>query len=117
MRILLIPLMFIAAVPALAQRRAASADQEDAQQLVLVQPYRASQVANSVVGQAGQRQSREEAAPNIETTKRISSRVQNRVQSRIRNRIDRNYDPQTNAAAPFGSAEKEARRAGRPKRR
>jgi hypothetical protein len=71
----------------------------------------AEQVAKSVVGQAGQRQTRDEAAQGIETTRRIASRIQNRVQSRIRNRIDRDYDPQANATSPFATADDEVRTA------
>lgn len=63
----------------------------------------------SSVGRAGERQTREQAAPNIKPTGRISNRINNRVQSRIRNRIDRNYDPQANARSPFEVAEEEAR--------
>lgn len=115
MCILPISLMLIIAVPASAQRGAASTDQGDAQRSAPIQPYRANQVANSAVGQVGQRQTREQAASNIETTRRIASRIQNRVQSRLRNRIDGHYDPQANAAAPFRSAEDEARKVGRPR--
>lgn len=75
--------------------------------LIPVQPGR---VANSVVGEAGQRDIRNRIA-----TTRVASRVQNRVQNRIRSRIDRYYDPQTNATDPFATAEDQARVAGRSK--
>lgn len=52
-------------------------------------------------GQIGQRQTREEAAPNIKPMNRINGRIANRVQTRIRNRIDRYYDPRANATSPF----------------
>lgn len=68
--------------------------------------------ARSVIGQAGQRQTREQVAPNSEPMERIDSRVANRVQSRFRNRIDRFYNPQSNAAAPFQIAGEQARAAG-----
>lgn len=74
------------------------------------QPGRAAMVAETEVGE---RQTREEAAPNIEPTRRISNRVQNRVQNRIRNRIDRNYNPQANATSPFEVAAEQADAAGR----
>lgn len=76
-----------------------------------------AQIADSSVGQVGQRQAREEAAPNVEPMGRINNRVANRVQSRIRNRIDRFYDPQANAASPFEVAGEQARAAGRRTRR
>lgn len=74
------------------------------------------EVAKSAVGQAGQRQTREDVAKGVAPTARINSRIQNRVQSRIRNRIDRNYDPKANATSPFEVAGEQARTAGRPQR-
>jgi hypothetical protein len=69
-------------------------------------------VANSAVGQVGQRQARTGAAQNTDPMIRLDSRIHNRVQSRIYNRIDRNYDPQANANSPFAAAEKQQRKAG-----
>lgn len=63
-------------------------------------------------GQVGQRQSREEMAPNAAPLGRIQNRVANRVQNRIRSRIDRHYDPQANATSPFEVADDRARTAG-----
>ena len=75
-------------------------------------------IATSSVGEAGQRQTREQAAQEgIEPLARIDSRIQNRVQSRLRNRIDRDYDPQANAASPFEVAGEKALTAGRPRPR
>jgi hypothetical protein len=74
-------------------------------------------VANSSVGTVGQRQTRDEIAPDIALVGRIDGRISNRVQSRIRNRIDRYYSPQANTASPFAIAEDQARAAGRPVRR
>lgn len=74
------------------------------------------EVAKSAVGQAGQRQTREDVAKGVAPMARINSRIQNRVQSRIRNRIDRNYDPKANATSPFEVAGQQARTAGRPQR-
>jgi RecJ-like exonuclease len=73
-------------------------------------------VADSTVGRVGQRQTRQEVAPNVQPLARISGRINNRVQSRIRNRIDRNYSPQANATSPFEVAADRAR-AGRSPRR
>lgn len=57
------------------------------------------QVAESAVGQVGQRQT----AAAIETGPmgRVNTRIQNRVQNRIRNRVDRSYDPTANTTSPF----------------
>ena len=59
--------------------------------------------APSVVGQPGQRRTRELLAQGaaVKPMARIDSRIQNRVQSRIRNRIDRYYNPQANSSTPF----------------
>lgn len=80
-------------------------------------PGPVAQTAGSAVGQAGHRQTRNAAAPNIEPMGRIDNRIANRVQSRIRNRIDRYYDPQANAASPFVIAGAQARATARPRRR
>lgn len=68
-------------------------------------------------GTVGQRQTRDEVAPNIEPLGRITSRVSNRVQNRLRNRIDRQYDSQANANSPFAIAEEQAQVTGRRRRR
>lgn len=60
-------------------------------------------------GRIGQRQTREEAAPNMEPLSRIQNRIANRVQSRIRNRIDPYYDPQANTTSPFEVAGDQSR--------
>lgn len=75
------------------------------------QEQRTGNVADSIVGRAGQRQTREQAAPNTQPMARIVSRINNRVQNRIRNRIDRNYDLQANSDSPFEAAEEQARSA------
>lgn len=74
------------------------------------QPGRTPTVAET---QVGERQTREQAAPNIEPTQRISNRIQNRVQNRIRNRIDRNYNPEANTTSPFDIAAEQANAARR----
>lgn len=83
----------------------------------LAQDAPAGRVADSAVGQAGQRQTRQQAFTTVVSTGRINSRIQNRVQSRVRSRIDRSYDPQANTASPFGVAGEQARTAGRPNQR
>ena len=77
------------------------------------QEVRPASTAEAPAGTVGQRQTREEAAPNVEPVGRITNRVQNRLQNRVRNRIDRNYDPQANATSPFEVADERTRRAGR----
>lgn len=75
------------------------------------QPGQAPSVTN---GEVGQRQTREEAAPNLQSLRRVQNRVSNRVQLRLRNRIDRFYNPQANATSPFEVASDQARTTGRP---
>lgn len=121
----LMPWLAVAtAVPALAQTRTSTADQDD--QSPQVQPLRpqtptieggsTGRIAGSAVGVAGQRQTREQAAPNMQPTARIAIRIQNRVQNRVRNRIDRYYDPQANATAPFATATDQLGTEARPRR-
>ena len=93
------------------------ADQEQEQQAPPPQqtqtPLRPTgRVATSSVGEAGQRQTRDQAH-GIEPTARIDSRVQNRVQNRVRTRIDRDYDAQATTASPFAAAEDHSRTTGR----
>lgn len=118
-------LCLLAAHPASAQVRtapvtSASPDDQDEPppppQQTQTRPNQAGRVADSAVGEVGQRQTREQAPAGIQPMARVSGRIQNRVQSRIRNRIDRNYDPQANATAPFATAEEQSRTAGRPNR-
>lgn len=73
-------------------------------------------VAESSVGQVGQRQTRGQAVQGIKPTARIGNRIQNRVQSRLRTRIDRNYNPLANATDPFAVADQQLRRASTPRR-
>ncbi len=76
------------------------------------QDTQAGSTAEVAGGEVGQRQTVEEAAPNVEPTRRIANRVQNRIQNRIRNRIDRNYNPRANTTSPFEVASDRARTAG-----
>jgi len=64
----------------------------------VTRPY---QIAESVVGQVGQRQTVGNSQANIELMGRLNNRIANRVQNRIRNRIDRSYDPTANTTSPF----------------
>lgn len=90
-------------------------EQQELQQLPTPRPAPLGQVADSPVGEVGQRQTREQSVEGIKPMARIANRVQNRVQNRIRNRIDRNYDPQANTIDPFTIAEERVRSATRPR--
>lgn len=76
---------------------------------------RPGQVAESAVGQVGQRQTAGNSQANIEPMGRLNNRIPNRVQNRIRNRIDRFYDPTANTASPFEVAAEQSTR-GQPPR-
>jgi hypothetical protein len=80
-----------------------------------LRPTQPGRLADSPVGEVGQRITRDRPVAGIEPMARLSNRIANRVQSRIRNRIDRSYDPQANAASPFVNAEEQARAASRPR--
>ncbi|WEK44375.1 MAG: hypothetical protein P0Y64_06100 [Candidatus Sphingomonas colombiensis] len=84
---------------------------------VLAQEVKGGHVAGSAVGEAGQRQTKEQGVTGIKPMARINSRIPNRVQSRIGNRIDRYYDPYANATSPFATAGDQARTAGKPRGR
>lgn len=68
-------------------------------------------------GEVGQRQTREDVAPNVEPMGRIGTRIQNRIESRIRSRIDRDYRPPAESATSFEAADQRMRRTGRSARR
>ncbi len=80
----------------------------------VAQTQQGGRIADSAVGEVGQRETRADPATGIRPMARIDNRIQNRVQSRIRNRIDRFYDPQANATSPFAVADEQARTAGQP---
>lgn len=101
-------LMRLAAFPMALLSAATSTSAQDAP---------AGRVANSAVGQAGQRQTREQPVIGIEPMTRVNSRIQNRVQSRVRNRVDRFYNPQANVASPFEVASDQVRTTGSLSRR
>lgn len=58
-------------------------------------------VADSAIGEVGQRQTKSNSPAGIGPMGRVNRRVANRVQSRLRNRIDRYYDPRANTTSPF----------------
>lgn len=72
------------------------------------QQQQPGRLAETAVGELGQRQTAEQAAANIKPMSRINNRIPNRVQNRIRNRIDRHYDPQANTTSPFEVAADQA---------
>ncbi|MDG5973003.1 hypothetical protein JAGODDHD_03773 (plasmid) [Sphingomonas paucimobilis] len=120
MRLIMPLALLLSALPVTAQNRQDRGQEQEA-------PMRSAsplpmtgqgETARSAVGQAGQRQSREQVAVDtgIEPMGRINRRIQNRVQSRIRNRIDRYYSPQANATSPFAVASEQAAGAGRSRR-
>jgi hypothetical protein len=109
--------LLAAAAPAQGQIISDEQEQQDIPQLPPPSPVAPpGRVADSTVGQVGQRQTREQAAQGIAPTARIRNRISNRVQSRLRNRIDRSYDPQANAADPFAVAADRLRTTGNPRR-
>lgn len=122
-RALLAMIAFALAAPAVAQRAPAPSDKDTAPhgeerrqqqpdpRAPQLAPVEAGRTAESAVGRAGQRQTRDKAAPGISPMSRVTNRINNRVESRIRNRIDQNYDPQANATSPFEVAGDQARTA------
>jgi hypothetical protein len=109
--LLLSSLCLLAAAPAVGQ----VADRPEPAPATTV-PIQSGHAADSTVGRVGQRQNRQEAAPNVQPLARVSGRINNRVQSRIRNRIDRNYNPQANATSPFEVAADRTRTGRSPRR-
>lgn len=85
--------------------------------LLAQEPQRPGRVAESVVGEVGQRQTDAQTQVRTEPMVRINSRVPNRVQNRNRNRIDRYYDPHANTVSPFEVATDQAQNAGSRTRR
>lgn len=103
-------LCLLALAPAAAQPIFAPSQKAEDPDEPLPTTNRIGRVADSAVGQAGQRQAPGQGTVNIKPTARIDNRIQSRVQSRIRSRIDRSYDPQAQAKNPFAAAEEAARR-------
>lgn len=56
---------------------------------------REGQTASAGIGQVGERLTKEDAAPSLQSGGRISSRIQNRINTRIDTRIDRDLDVET----------------------
>lgn len=73
--------------------------------------------ATSSVGQAGVRQTRDQAAQRIGQTGRLDLRVNSRIQNRIRTRIDRDYAPQAAGTSSYQAASERLRTTVRPRRR
>lgn len=73
--------------------------------------------ADAGAGEIGQRQSRDQAAPTVDSLGRVAGRIENRIENRIRNRIDRYYNPAANSTSPFEQAEDRLRRASVPRGR
>lgn len=115
MRSMSILLALVAATPAAAQNRGGAQDQDETAQQGEFTPLAtgfAGGVANSAVGEVGQRQTRAQAAPNTQPMARINSRINNRINNRLQNRIDRSYNPQATAVTPFEVAEKQVQTPG-----
>lgn len=70
---------------------------------------RPGQIANSSVGEVGQRQTRDQLVS--QPLARINSRISNRVESRIANRIDRFYNSDSqNGTSAYEAAGQRVRR-------
>lgn len=76
---------------------------------------RQGSLAESAVGEVGQRQTRSNSPTDVGPMGRLNSRVANRVQSRLRNRIDRYYDPRANTTSPFEVASERSTRVQSPR--
>jgi hypothetical protein len=115
-------LLAMVVTPAAAQSRAEQEGPEEPpplpapRQQVPGNSTAAGRTGDSGVGEVGQRQTRERAAPNVPPLARINGRINNRVQNRISNRIDRTYNPTPDATDPFANAEKNQKRGTRPRR-
>lgn len=76
---------------------------------------RQGSLAETAVGEVGQRQTKSHSPTDIGPMGRLNSRVANRVQSRLRNRIDRYYDPRANTTSPFEVASERSTRVQSPR--
>lgn len=77
-------------------------------------------VATSSVGEAGMRQTSEQAAEQAGQTvhsRRLDLRINSRVQNRIRNRVDRDYAPPTGSTSSYQAAGSRLRDTGQPRQR
>lgn len=109
----LIAILLLAAVTPSWAQDTRSDDQANPDELpppTAAPPPPPGQTADTAVGRAGERRTREQI-DGVQPMARINSRIQNRVQARIRSRIDRYYDPRANAASPFEVAGEATRRA------
>lgn len=80
----------------------------------IAQEVTAGRVADSSVGKAGTRQTRDQIEQQTGQTRRLDLRISNRIQNRIRNRIDRNYVPQADSTASFEAAGQRSRKTAAP---
>lgn len=99
------------ASPTLAQSLRTESHVEDSQTPAAMLD-RPGQVADSIAGHVGQRQTRDQVASYVGSITRINSRISNRIQSRIRYRIDRNYNPRIDSRSNFEDAEEQSRKTG-----
>jgi len=76
---------------------------------------RQGSLAETAVGEVGQRQTKNDSPTDIGPMGRLNSRVANRVQNRLRNRIDRYYDPRANTTSPFEVASERSARVRPPR--
>ena len=80
--------------------------------LALITPAGAlGQASGNTVGDVGQRQTRQDAAPNVDVRGRIDSRINSRIASRIDSRITRDSAAPQDASASsrYASASRQAR--------
>jgi hypothetical protein len=75
-----------------------------ARQDPIIPAQSAGRVAETSVGEAGQRKGRESTVDGINPTARINNRIANRVQNRLRNRIDRYSSPLSSGTSAFEAA-------------
>lgn len=108
--------VFIVGCCVFAATSADAQDQPESPPQLEVAPIQSGRVAESAVGQVGQRRTAGMDG-NIVPMGRIDSRIQNRIQSRLQTRIDRDYNPQFNTSTPFGAAEDRTRATGRSRQR
>lgn len=111
----------LVAVPAAAQFHLAGASsQSKGDEMPMVPQQEVSpvlnspgRVAQSSVGQIGQRQTRDiaDAQAGIKPMARISNRIENRVENRSRTRIDRGYAPASNSTESFQVAQDQSSKA------
>lgn len=109
--------LLLSSAPSLALPRSSNMQDDEYQPLSQsspVSPTPVGRVADTGVGEVGQRQTRDQTN-GIKPMARLATRIQNRVQLRLSTRIDRDYDPQADATSLFSVAEEQGRTATRPR--